>query len=73
VSVNKKQSNSDFYILNVLHKFLIFNLSWAIVEFAEDARRRERSCSVLPQAPCNTADSVKSASPKGFKVWHSST
>jgi len=33
-----------------------------IVEFAEDARRRARSCSVLPQAFCNTADSVKSAS-----------
>jgi len=38
--------------------FSRFDLSWAIVEFAGDARRRVRSCGRLPQVPCNTADLV---------------
>jgi hypothetical protein len=48
---------------------LLNDLNKAIVEFPdqliphrqEAARRRACRCSLLPQAPCNTADPVKSA------------
>jgi hypothetical protein len=43
------------------------NPDYAIAEFAEDARRRVRRRTLVLQAPDNKADSVKSATPCGFK------
>jgi len=47
------------------------NLSWAIVEFAGGARHETCNRSMLLQMFHNAADSVNSASPKGFKLWQS--
>ena len=63
------------YIVHIIRKSDIeygFHLHSASVEFAEDARHRTRSCSSLPQAFDNAADSVKSTLPKGklfLKKW----
>jgi len=43
----------------------VFNLNPASVEFAEDARRQGRRWFRIFQALTNTADSAKSALPKG--------
>jgi hypothetical protein len=40
---------------------------YAVAEFAEDARRRVRRRTLVLQTPDNKADSVKSATPCGFK------
>jgi hypothetical protein len=40
---------------------------YAVAEFAADARRRVRRRTLVLQAPDNKADSVKSATPCGFK------
>ena len=62
---------SDFDIRILVEQNNLFNqyfyMMWAIVEFAEDARHETCSRSILLQMSHNTADSVISASPKGFK------
>ena len=40
---------------------------YAVAAFAEDVRRRVRRRTLVLQAPDNKADSVKSATPCGFK------
>jgi hypothetical protein len=40
---------------------------YAVAEFAEDARRRVRRRTLVLQVPDNKANSVKSATPCGFK------
>jgi|GEM_PF-5559051 len=44
------------------------NLDYSWVEFAADTRHRVCGCGSSPQMPCNEADAVKSARPKG-KLW----
>ena len=43
------------------------NPNYAVAKFAEDARRRVLRRTLVLQAPDNKADSVKSATPGGFK------
>ena len=43
------------------------NPDYAVAEFAEDARRRVRRRTLVLQVPDNKANSVKSATPCGFK------
>ena len=43
------------------------NPDYAVAEFAEDARRRVRRRTLVLQVPYNKANSVKSATPCGFK------
>ena len=47
-----------------------FNLDYSRIEFAADARHRVCSCGFPPQMPCNEADVVKSARPKGKLCRH---
>ena len=44
-----------------------WNPDYAVAEFAEDARRRVRRRTLVLQAPDNKTNSVKSATPCGFK------
>ncbi|NOR21952.1 MAG: hypothetical protein GQ476_04610 [Candidatus Aminicenantes bacterium] len=41
------------------------SLDYSRIEFAADARHRVCGCGSSPQMPCNEADAVKSARPKG--------
>ncbi len=50
--------------------FLLFNLDYSRIEFAADARHRVCGCGSSPQVPCNEADAVKSARPKGKLCRH---
>jgi len=49
-------------------EIIFLNLDYSRVEVAVDARHRVCSCGRPPQMPCNEADAVRSARPKG-KEW----
>ncbi len=51
-----------------LSQLLLFDLDYSRIEFAADARHRVSGCGFQLQMPCNEADVVKSAGPKG-KLW----
>ena len=63
----KRQSQDDSAFMSDKRYDLIVNLNLAIVALAEDARHETCSRSLLLQVSHNEADSVNSASPKGFK------
>jgi len=46
---------------------IAYNPDYAVAEFAKDARRRVRRRTLVLQVSENKADSVKSATPCGFK------
>jgi len=46
------------------------NLDYSRVEVAADARHRVCSCGRPSQMPCNEADAVRSARPKGKECQH---
>jgi len=46
---------------------IAYNPDYSVAEFAKDARRRVRRRNLVLQTPENKADSVKSATPCGFK------
>ena len=50
--------------------YRIMNLDYSRIEFAADARHRVCGCGSPPQMPCNEADAVKSARPKGKLCRH---
>jgi hypothetical protein len=49
---------------------LVTNLDYSRIEFAADARHRVCGCGSPLQMPCNEADAVKSARPKGKLCRH---
>ncbi len=48
----------------------IINLDYSRIEFAADARHRVCGCGSSLQMPCNEADAVKPARPKGKLCRH---
>ena len=57
----------DLYLNTSVHEGIPMSSDYAVAAFAEDVRRRVRRRTLVLQAPDNKADSVKSATPYGFK------
>ncbi len=53
------------YVLSLDLYGVTINLDYSRIEFAADARHRVCGCGSPLQMPCNEADVVKSARPKG--------
>jgi len=62
-------SEKKFTTAKIIYTKFI-NLDYSRIEFAVDARHRVCGCGSPPQMPCNEADAVKSARPKGKLCRH---